>query len=659
MSLTLKVYALKSGDARLAMLVDYLATKHNPNFFHLLLADHGTLNVQALDLTTSMVVQNDRMRNERLKLAFRLIAEKFQIEQIIIFSEPNTLLELMQQVLHYLPKHLSSTLHLNIYDGNQQTVQQRQQLFSLPAPSLSSLLNIETQQIDFWLTHPQQRQIYVEKQLTHFTWHRFFTTRYHWSNSDLPQNLPSLAEELMNHITSLQLEDVEKIKPTKKLALCKLLNIPMKTLSQLIDPQQPKFWLTDDNSTPWFNPLPVLQAFRATLKDQGLMIYHTQASNMDSMPGNDAVQLLPWWVSPAIASFFPQHHQATCATATPLARTDFWVFTMDAAMGDLLFLLGALPAFRARHSGEIIINLPAILHDLALRSPCVDAVWDLANPGDHYEEMLYASTKRRLINIFDWETILAPEHMQAAISKQLCIDYHESEQKLTLNRTPLEQQHLQQFLQQHHLIDTKVVLLHPNIGSPNRTWPQQHWLSLCNDFLADGWRVVIIGSNRNVDKEKSMPTWDDPRIVNAIDQLSPIETILLMDHCDLLVATDSGPVALAAASHIATCVLYSNIPGQYRLPIRQGKMGWNACAINSGCHFGQCGGSFHNLASRTWAGPIIPVKLTGLEFGQWCPNHQQYSCLNEFSPPQFWQAIQSFLHSDAYIPRGERPEISA
>ncbi|MBY4838755.1 glycosyltransferase family 9 protein [Pantoea sp. DY-5] len=665
---SLKIYSLEMGFSRLAMLVDYLETKLDSRVIHVFIAAPGTLNSKYLNVNNSLIIEKDVYLNARLQQTLQSLNKKFHYTLVTVFSQQNMLLPIMQQILQSLPGSVAKSLHLNIYDGNHSDVEKRQQLFAYPEISLASLMNIEEQQLSNWLKKPEIPLVNGGKQISHLLWQRFYSTTYFWLDITMLQSTSSLASELSQDIYKLPLPANKHLSQIDKLTLCKLLNIPAKVLSNLINPGLPLLWIMDSNEMPWFKPIPALNIYRESIQHEGNIIYQTFASNLNDMPSAAQVQMLPWWVSPEIATFFPQDEmksagdveiwnqlkvEATSHDAAIL-REDYWVFNMEASMGDLLFLLSTLPTFRAKYAGEIVINLPKIYHSLALRSPYVDAVWDIDHPIKHYEELQRAIKKNKYINIIDWQTVLAPEHMQSAICTKLSISYRETEQQLILQKTVDDQKRVEQFIQQHQLLNVKTVLLHPAIGAPNRSWPQQHWSALCNNFLDNGWRVVFIGSNHNKYKQKGMPVWDDPRIVDAIDVFSPIESTILMDHCDLLVSCDAGPVALAANSNIAICALYSNIPGQYRLPIRQGKMGWNASAINRGCQFGQCGETFINEAFRIPTRPETQQYFSGEAFAKWCPNENKYACLNEYSPAHFWQAIQDFLDSDHYIPFADR-----
>lgn len=656
------------GFSRLAMLVDYLETKLDSRVIHVFIAAPGTLNSKYLNVNNTLIIEKDVYLNARLQQTLQSLNKKFDYKLVTVFSQQNMLFPIMQQILQSLPGSVAKSLHLNIYDGNHSDVEKRQQLLGYPEISLASLLNIEEQQLSNWLKNPEIPLVNDGKQISHLLWQRFYSTTYFWLDITMLQSTSSLASELSQDIHKLPLLANKHLSQIDKLTLCKLLNIPAKVISNLINPGLPLLWIMDSNETPWFKPIPALNIYCESIQHEGNIIYQTFASNLDDMPSSAQVQILPWWVSPEIATFFPQDEmksagdveiwnqlkvEATSHDAAIL-REDYWVLNMEASMGDLLFLLSTLPTFRAKYAGEIVINLPKIYHSLALRSPYVDAVWDIDNLVEHYEELQRAIKKNKYINIMDWQTILAPEHMQSVICTKLSISYRETEQQLVLHKTADEQQRVAEFIHHHQLSGAKTVLLHPAIGAPNRTWPQQHWLALSDSFLNNGWRVVLIGSNHNKYKEKGMPVWNDPRIVDAIDMFSPIESSILMGHCDLLVSCDAGPVALAADSNIAICALYSNIPGQYRLPIRQGKMGWNATAINRGCQFGQCGETFINSAFRKSIDTKEKDDFSGVAFTKWCLNTNKYACLNEYSPAHFWQAIQDFLDSDHYIPFADR-----
>lgn len=179
-----------------------------------------------------------------------------------------------------------------------------------------------------------------------------------------------------------------------------------------------------------------------------------------------------------------------------------------------------------------------------------------------------------------------------------------------------------------------MVLIHPNVGVPNRTYPQSLWSELVDKFIAEGWSVILIGSNNNFYSHKKAVRIENERVFNVIDKFTMAESAYLMTKASLLVACDSGPVALAAVTDIAICALYSVVPGEFRLPYRHGVPGWNARAINKSCQYYHCASSYSLGASET--------------FDAWCPNNKTYSCMKEYTPSEFFNEIKDFLASVAF-----------
>lgn len=326
------------------------------------------------------------------------------------------------------------------------------------------------------------------------------------------------------------------------------------------------------------------------------------------------------------------------------------VFYCPGSMGDAIYALGCLTAFRECHDEDFIFIAHKLYHDLIASSPVVAQYWDInALTEDAFIDIAIARQENKFHFLGHWEDIVASEHMTDAFIGDSIHNHSLCNKQPMISLASLDKKNVNDFIHNHHLQKEKTVLLHPNIGSPNRTWTEKGWNQLAKYFIAAGWKVVIIGSDNNKYQEKKMMDIDIPEAINCINQFSMLEMIYLMERCQLLVACDSGPVALAGLTSIAICALYSIIPASYRLPYRNGRYGWNAMGIDTECQFGQCG---HLIMSPQFFKNKLGKEFTrprGDEFSVWCPNDKKYRCMKKVTAEYFWHQIQLFLSSDDYV----------
>lgn len=312
------------------------------------------------------------------------------------------------------------------------------------------------------------------------------------------------------------------------------------------------------------------------------------------------------------------------------------VFILAESMGDILFAAGGLNALRDHMRGPFSCIVPKHYHDLLSLCPWVDELWDPKSLSKEQIEDIYIA--RQLGNIYfpiNIKHILNKKHQIDSFLESLDYkDISNYRKEIVLSLDGVDKNNVDGFLQCNNL-NNNIVLIHANTGVPNRTWPQQYWSQLIDKFLADGWSVILIGSNNNFYSYKKAVGIDNDRIFNAIDMFSMSETTYLMTKASLLVACDSGPVALAAATNIAICALYSVVPGEFRLPYRHGLLGWNALAIDNPCQYYHCANTYSLDSGET--------------FDAWCPNNKTYSCMKSFTADNLYHEITGFLNSKNYV----------
>lgn len=333
------------------------------------------------------------------------------------------------------------------------------------------------------------------------------------------------------------------------------------------------------------------------------------------------------------------------------------IFYSSASMGDIIYGIAAICALRQIYPDDDIVFVTHKLYaELVDNCPQRIEHWDINDLSPTQQFELEIANRFSQLYFFErWEQILASAHMTDAFINEVIPETLAARKNATLSFDNIDRTAVDNFVSENNLTSGRVVLLHPNIGAANRTWPQHHWENLARRFVSQGWQVVLIGSDNNKYQDKKTMAIDIPDVVNAMNRFSITQTVYLMSLCQLLVACDSGPVALAGYTDIAISALYSVIPSAYRLPYRHNVAGWNAQGINVGCQYGQCGhliinkNFFNKTLHKKWVPP------TGKQFAQWCPNNKKYVCLTQFSDADWWSEIMKFIASDDFILNNKTP----
>jgi len=324
------------------------------------------------------------------------------------------------------------------------------------------------------------------------------------------------------------------------------------------------------------------------------------------------------------------------------------IFRCAASMGDVVFALGALTALKKQRpaSEKFILIANQLFEDLIDACPAVDCYWPLNFVSETKSKLIEAVGKLNKIHVFDrWEQIIAPKHMSLAFLDEFNYDWNHNDLQPQLDLSKLDKTRVDAFIQEHNLAKGKTVLLHAIAGSPNRTWTEEGWNTVADHMVASGWQVVLIGHTKKNTRKRDMITITNPEVISAVNSFSILESVYLMQQCALLVACDSGPVALAGITSISIVSIYSQIAALNRLPFRNGEQGWNALGIDVGCPtYGACGRFVDSS----------PGAITGSDFDEWCPDGYSYACMKGLSGQTIVQLIDHFLQSDDYIPQAAR-----
>jgi lipopolysaccharide heptosyltransferase II len=113
----------------------------------------------------------------------------------------------------------------------------------------------------------------------------------------------------------------------------------------------------------------------------------------------------------------------------------------------------------------------------------------------------------------------------------------------------------------------------PGAGRPKRLWPLRRFIELGRFLLQEfGARPLIIGGPE--DRERTLQLQENlgNSAINFAGEMTLRQTGALLEHVQLVVANDSGPMHLAAAAGAAvveiSCHPTSGDPLHYNSPVR-------------------------------------------------------------------------------------------
>lgn len=140
----------------------------------------------------------------------------------------------------------------------------------------------------------------------------------------------------------------------------------------------------------------------------------------------------------------------------------------------------------------------------------------------------------------------------------------------------------------------KKVILHPGSNGHGREWPMEYYQELAQRLNDKGHLVIFTGSQVESDRFKSLIDIS-PFAINTMGKLNLEQLMQLIADSDLLLASGTGPVHIAAALNIPTVGLFPPRkgisprrwapPGQkVTAMMHPKKLPCLSCRESSGCH---------------------------------------------------------------------------
>ena len=122
-----------------------------------------------------------------------------------------------------------------------------------------------------------------------------------------------------------------------------------------------------------------------------------------------------------------------------------------------------------------------------------------------------------------------------------------------------------------------VIVVHPAVSWPSRTFPTSFWQDLVNLLDEAGYTVIVTGTSN----DQQLTGVIDTRGRFGLDQQAR-----LIDWSKAFICSDSGLMALAATTEVPIVALLTITKAEFAAPYRYNELGWNFYGIKTplSCH---------------------------------------------------------------------------
>lgn len=150
--------------------------------------------------------------------------------------------------------------------------------------------------------------------------------------------------------------------------------------------------------------------------------------------------------------------------------------------------------------------------------------------------------------------------------------------------TPIHAERVDQLLKEVGLDGKKVVAVHPMTLWPTKLWKSQSFSELVDRLEKElGLGVIFTGGEQDWDPVEEIIARASPSPVNFCGRLNLLELAALFKRCALVIATDTGPMHLAAALGTPVVALFGPTS-----PVRTGPYGPGHVVVRTGIPCSPC-----------------------------------------------------------------------
>lgn len=153
---------------------------------------------------------------------------------------------------------------------------------------------------------------------------------------------------------------------------------------------------------------------------------------------------------------------------------------------------------------------------------------------------------------------------------------------LTLNVSVHEdaEQWVEQFVQQNRISkEDKLIAIHPGASDPSKRWPESRFAELIDMIVETNMgKVVLVGEPNVRSISREIMSLTRHKVYELTGLTTIAQLVSLLNHADILVSNDSGPVHIAAGlGRPVVSIFTRNLPGIN--PERWGPLGKKAVTI--------------------------------------------------------------------------------
>ena len=196
------------------------------------------------------------------------------------------------------------------------------------------------------------------------------------------------------------------------------------------------------------------------------------------------------------------------------------------------------------------------------------------------------STSARFTEIVRGARLLVPFDLPVATQRRLCtsiISLIDLQALLAIDRTLPEREHYCDLYWQHEQswvaeqikklnIDVnRLVVLHAGKTWPTRTFPDSVYFATLDGLVSLGYQVVLVGKSSTHAPNVFDPA--RPNVLNLVNKLSLHQTAALCDVARVVLATDSGLLAIARCTDAKVISIHTCVEPYYRRQWRGGATG--------------------------------------------------------------------------------------
>ncbi len=116
--------------------------------------------------------------------------------------------------------------------------------------------------------------------------------------------------------------------------------------------------------------------------------------------------------------------------------------------------------------------------------------------------------------------------------------------------------------------DSQILGLCPGAEyGPAKRWPESHYARLANDMLEHGWKIWLLGSQKDRSVCNNINASTDGRCLNLAGKTRLDQAIDLMSLVSVAVTNDSGLMHIACALGVKTIALFGSTSAAYTPPL--------------------------------------------------------------------------------------------